>query len=269
MNKISHIKIAFIDIDGTLSNSNKKITNETSNSIKMAGNKGLITVLCSGRDNDYVYEYSKNANASSFGISCNGALIFDYKNDKSIYDCKMDFRQVEKIWDYCNAHNVVCILNSDRIKYCNESTYEDKNTMFINDIYNINIYQVVVIGKSFETIYNLDNYIKENTNFKVANASNCYVNKDLNGTRYFLDLTNKDVNKGVAINKLLSHLNLKKENAIGFGDHINDFDLFNSVGYKVAMENAKDELKKKSDFITLSNDNDGVAYFLNNFIDYE
>ena len=49
---------------------------------------------------------------------------------------------------------------------------------------------------------------------------------------------------------------------MAIGDHINDIDMFNAVGYKVAMGNAWDELKEQADFVTKTNDDDGVKYAL-------
>ena len=60
--------------------------------------------------------------------------------------------------------------------------------------------------------------------------------------------------------------NIKKEESLCFGDYVNDLDMFDACGFKVAMENASAELKKKADFITLSNNNSGVAYFINKYI---
>lgn len=273
MNKLKNVKIVFVDIDGTLSNSKKQISEETKNAIKKATRKGLIVVLCSGRCNEYVCKYSKLANASKFVISCNGAQIFDYKNNTSIYQKKLDFFEIKKIWDYCNENSICCILNSNNKRYCNSfEFYGQEDKIYLNNISNIknqNIYQIVSGSNTFDSIYNLEKYINTNTNSKIVNASNCYINKNINENHYFLDITNKNVSKGNAIKELLSFLNLKKEDAIGFGDHINDFDLFKEVGFKIAMSNAMQQLKDKADYITISNDDNGVAYFLNNYIDYE
>ena len=57
-------------------------------------------------------------------------------------------------------------------------------------------------------------------------------------------------------------MNIPKENLIAIGDHVNDLDMFKAVGYKVAMGNAYDELKDKANFITKTNDEDGVMYAL-------
>ena len=109
-------------------------------------------------------------------------------------------------------------------------------------------------------------YITLSPTLKIANASSIYLKRLLEGNGYFFDITNKDVSKGVAIEKVLKHLNISKENSIGFGDHINDYDLFNAVGFKVAMGNANEKLKEKADYVTLTNDENGVADFINKYL---
>lgn len=273
MEKLKNIKIAFIDIDGTLSNSEKKITSETIKAIKEAKTKGLQVILCSGRSNRYVYNMSKIANASNYFICCNGAEIYDYNENKYIYYNKMDFEDIKKVWYFCKDNGICCILNSTKDRYCNEHLYiEEKNRYLIDDINivkDIDIYQIITGNNNYDSMYRLSECLKEIENLKITNASNSFVTKNKNSNHYFLDIDNKDVSKGNAIKKVLNYFNLTKENAIGFGDHINDFDLFNEVGFKIAMNNASTKLKDKADFITLSNDENGVAYFLNNYIDYE
>ncbi len=65
---------------------------------------------------------------------------------------------------------------------------------------------------------------------------------------------------------MLEILNIKKEESIAIGDDNNDLSMFEQVGYKVAMENAIDSVKQKADEITLSNDEDGVAIFLDKLL---
>ena len=83
----------------------------------------------------------------------------------------------------------------------------------------------------------------------------------------FCDIVNIDSNKGNAVKKLLEILNIKKEETIAIGDDINDLSMFEQVGYKVAVSNAIDIVKEKADEITLSNDEDGVAVFLNKLLE--
>ena len=270
MEKLRNIKIAFIDIDGTLSNSERKISDETKEAIKNATNKGLIVVLCSGRNNGYVYNASKNCNASQYIISCNGAEIFDYKNNLYINNEKISFNDLEIIWDYCINNNLGCILNCNDKRFCNINHYieqDDKSIISSIDSLNDDVYQMVTFGYEYERMNNLEKLIKIG-NLQITNPSSSYLKKDCSSHHFFFDINTKGVNKGNAIKKLLNYLNLTKENAIGFGDNVNDFDLFSEVGFKIAMGNANERLKKIADYTTLSNDEHGVAYFLNNFIDY-
>ena len=65
---------------------------------------------------------------------------------------------------------------------------------------------------------------------------------------------------------MLEILKIKKEETIAIGDDVNDLSMFEQVGYKVAVDNAIDIVKEKADEITLSNDEDGVAAFLNKLL---
>ena len=77
---------------------------------------------------------------------------------------------------------------------------------------------------------------------------------------------NIDSNKGNAVKKLLEILNIKKEETIAIGDDINDLSMFEQVGYKVAVDNAIDIVKENADEIILSNDENGVAVFLDRLL---
>lgn len=83
----------------------------------------------------------------------------------------------------------------------------------------------------------------------------------------FCYIANIDSNKGNAVKKLLEILNIKKEETIAIGDDINDLSMFEQVGYKVAVDNAIDIVKENADEITLSNDEEGVAVFLDKILE--
>lgn len=267
MKKLNNIKIAFIDIDGTLTNSKKELTEITVEAVKQLINKGIYVVLCSGRTNSYVCKFSKKANASQYVIACNGAEIYDYKNKKNIYANKLSLKDIKTLWNYCNKYDMECNINTEKERYTNKENNQGKILIKdIKEIEDIDIFQIVSGHKSLLFMEEMEKYIYDSPTLKIANASNIYINKIIDGNGYFFDITNKDVSKGNAIKKILEYLNIPKENSIGFGDHINDYDLFNAVGFKVAMGNANDNLKVQADFITLTNDENGVADFINKYL---
>ena len=82
MDIVEDTSIIFIDIDGTLTNSERKITKNTKKIIKQVIDKDILVVLCSGRPNDFTIRKSKLVKASNYVISNSGNLVYDYKNDE-------------------------------------------------------------------------------------------------------------------------------------------------------------------------------------------
>lgn len=70
------------------------------------------------------------------------------------------------------------------------------------------------------------------------------------------------VDKGKALIWLGKHLGIRKEEIMAFGDSSNDLKMMKGVGIGVAMANAREDVKEAADYITASNDEDGVAHFI-------
>ena len=83
---------------------------------------------------------------------------------------------------------------------------------------------------------------------------------------FFLEFFNKEANKGVGVKLLANHLGIKREEVITVGDEMNDFSMIEYAGLGVAMGNACDKIKEISNFITDTNNNDGVAKVIEEFI---
>ena len=89
---------------------------------------------------------------------------------------------------------------------------------------------------------------------------------DNSNNEKWLSLNPKGINKFTTLKKLCTNLNISINEVIYFGDSANDLSLISKVGLCVAMNNALQEVKKQAKKITLSNDNDGIAHFLNMMI---
>ncbi|MGL4492402.1 MAG: HAD hydrolase family protein, partial [Tannerellaceae bacterium] len=74
------------------------------------------------------------------------------------------------------------------------------------------------------------------------------------------------IDKAYSLQKLLDHLKMDKEEMMACGDGFNDLSMIRFAGFGVAMANAQDAVKEVSDFITLSNEEDGVAHVVERFI---
>ena len=82
----------------------------------------------------------------------------------------------------------------------------------------------------------------------------------------FLEVVPAGIEKSASLESLLDILNIKREELMACGDGMNDISMLKYAGLAVAMENAYPEVKEYADYITSSNDDDGVAYAIEKFI---
>ena len=86
-------------------------------------------------------------------------------------------------------------------------------------------------------------------------------------TPFFIEIMAQGIDKAASINRLVEYLGIKQEEVMAFGDGYNDLSMIEYAGLGVAMENAIDEVKIRANVVTLSHDNDGIAYILSQYIE--
>lgn len=263
---MNNIKCILLDIDNTLTNKNEEISNETIEYFNR-NLKGYYTILVTGRTNRYAVEKSKMCSASPIVISDNGAIIYNYEEDKVLYNNFFNSKVIKKIWKISQKNNIDCVFNTIYKRYRNNIYMNDEylknNNIGINSIDELqdNVSQIVLFSNN-EIEYNKClNDIKILKNVEVSNKG------QENDGRYFADLNVTGTSKGKAIIELYKFLNITKENSICFGDSSNDITMFEQSGYKVAMKNSTEAIKKLADSITeFSNNENGVIEFLKKYL---
>ena len=272
-NMLEDIKAVFLDIDGTLTNSKHEITQEVKDSIKRLRKKGIYVILCSGRNNKDVCKYSKKVCASEYAISSNGAQIYNYKKNENFYKNDIQYNEISKVWNYCKEYNLELVFNTVDYQFGNNvfcsDIYKDRKVLKdVQDIKDKEVYQIIINSNDYYNMKKCNEFINKNEELKIANYSRDYLKNEINSKEpYYIFINDNSVDKGTAIKYFLKVMNLKKKDTVCFGDRINDLTMFNSCGKTVAMDNADDSLKEIANYITLSNDENGVAYFLNKYIE--
>ena len=268
MKKLTDIKIAFIDIDGTLVNDKNKVLFRTKRSIKKLVERGVLVVITSGRHFNYCVNMSKLACASHLVIASNGAKVYDYLNDETLYSNYVSFEKVNLIYDYCAKNEIGLAFNTNLGRYINrfllDSKYKGQVITEIDKFIDFDISQCVFICDSYDKLLMCKEFVN-GIDLDIAYISKSFHDKSINDL-CCIDALNKGVSKGNSAKFIMDRFGIKKEESICFGDYINDLDLFDACGYKVAMGNACDELKEKADFITLSNNKNGIGYFIDKYI---
>lgn len=109
--KYKNYKAIFIDIDGTLRDQKRNISNRTIQTIKKVTEKGILVILCSGRPRKYTENISRECFASKYIITSNGGNVYDYKEEKIMYVNIMDKQACLELYQ-------IAFINNNDIEQC-------------------------------------------------------------------------------------------------------------------------------------------------------
>lgn len=259
-------KIVFVDLDGTLKNNNQKISIRNKEIIEKLFDIGILVVFTTGRPLNYTISLSKQFSASNYVISSNGAEIYNYFNKKIIYNSIISNEVLIKLNELIKKYNLFFIANCLLKSYTNKD-FGDPGKKIINsleDIFDEKISQLIVESYDVESMKKFKKELINIPNIKISNKSR---NPKDSNKILFYDITNKDVSKGNAIKILCDYLKIDINKTMAIGDSDNDIEMLQVSNVKIAMSNATDNLKKVANFVTLSNDQEGVAVVLEQLYD--
>jgi Cof subfamily protein (haloacid dehalogenase superfamily) len=263
-------KAVFLDLDGTLLDDNKKISEENKEAIKQAKEKGVQVFLCSGRQQNLVKDYKNEINASDYIICCNGAEIYDCNSKQELFSSNLPEDVVYNLYEYANSRKYLTRIDTRYGRFINDMKYfiskeveiEPDLNKFISEN---KVLQFTIGTETEEEIDSVIEYIKS-LNRSDIKIENKYLARAKTYTVWAINIINVNTSKGNAINGLCKYLKIDVNNVIGMGDDHNDISMMKTVGYGVAMGNAVPKLKEYAKEVTLTNNESGVAKILKNKI---
>jgi Cof subfamily protein (haloacid dehalogenase superfamily) len=268
-------KILYVtDLDGTLLNSKKKLSEFTIKTINDLVNKGMCFSYATARSLSSASIVTNGLTTNIPVIIYNGTFIVNaYTKEKlfSLYFSEEEIKTIVDILDkysifplvygYINGEEKVSWIikkENDGIRRYINSRKGDMRLRPIeskNELYCGELFYFTCIGTKNELI-GIYEYLNK------LDIFTCTLQQELYCEEYWCEIMPKNATKGNAIVKLKEKLNCKK--IISFGDAINDIPMFKISDESYAVENAVDELKKYATRIIMSNDKDGVAKWLEN-----
>ena len=264
-------KIIFIDIDGTLRNDLGEISNRAKEIIKKLTNNGIIVVICSGRPIRSTKEVSIMCNASKYIITSNGAYGYNYEEDKIIFKNPMNKNSCIKLYNLAKAYDTNFIMNTEKGRITLKKTNNEYDILLNEPIENfvnkVDVMQCLLQDSNFEKIKRLKPFIEKIENVGIKNQSKSLTNPNVKPREItYCDIADEKTSKGFGIEKMCKSLNISLKDAISIGDDYNDVSMFKKTHLSVAMGNANDEVKSNAKYVTLTNNEDGVAVFLEKLI---
>ena len=215
-------KAIFIDIDGTLRDNNKNISQRTINAIKKVTDKGILVVLCSGRPRKYTEQISRQCFASKYIITSNGGNIYNYKDNKVLYVNCMDKEALIKLYEIAIPEDVRFIMNVGEGRVVNKVKHlkeEKKLEEGIKEfVYNNDIVQCTIADSNFDKIKSLIPKIEQVKNVEIKNRHKSLLDPNFPKIdTIYCDIANIESNKGNAVQKLCEILNIDVKDTIAIG----------------------------------------------------
>ena len=264
-------KVLALDIDGTLTDSAKRITDRTKESVLAAAKKGVKIVIASGRPVQGIRAFAEELKLKEndgYILSFNGGRLISCRTGEIIHDMKLPLEYLPEIYALSKEYgvNLMSYEGDDLIT----ETPDDEFLEIEARINGLGIKKVDNLVKHINFPINKclmlgeGNYLAQVE--KKVHAALCDRMDVYRSEPYFLEILPKGVDKAKALEKLLGTLDFKREELMACGDGFNDLTMIEYAGLGVAMENARDEVKKRADYVTCSNDEDGVAAAVEKFI---
>lgn len=269
-------KLIAMDMDGTLLTTEKKVTECSKNVLKKAADAGVKLVVCTGRIYTSAMVYAKLIGTKAPIIASNGAYIREKDSNEIIYSKTLSRDEVYYIiktaksfgfYPHIFTNNTIfsekLIYSSKNYTKWNEDLPQEERIMIeiVDDLYKVveekdgQILKVVIMSEEIEKIAEFKNQVGKELD--VSMVASWYNN---------VEIMAKGTSKGNAVKVLSEHYGIPREEIICIGDNENDLSMIEFAGMGIAMGNAEEEVKKAADYVTDTNENDGVAKAIEKFI---
>ena len=258
-----------LDLDGTLLQSNKTVSDKTVRVLRRAAEKEIHIVLATGRTVWGIQPLLKTLGCVRYAVMANGAIVRDLQTGEVISEHLLSAEKAVALYDYVRPLDVMFDFFADGVGYTDKSFYSyiervpaDQATrqMLIDSrkpIASVRDYltqsgegveKVNLLFADMETRKRIWRELQEEGDLVVT--SSLAVN---------LELNDRAATKGNGLAGLCHYLGIPMSQVMAFGDSYNDINMIKTAGIGVAMGNAGEEVKAAADVIALSNDEDGVA----------
>ena len=257
-------KVIALDIDGTLTNTDKVMTPETVKAVIDLQKEGLHVVIASGRSEYGFRHIADELQFDKYGnyiMSFNGGRIMNYATGEIVYDNPLPLSYIQEIYDIAVKYDVG-ILGYDRdclISGNGIDEYQELDAWACK----MNLKETDDFPSYFSKAFNKCLLTGEPEKLKeVLPLVKAQLDDRLNvflSEEFYIEVVPQGVHKAAALGQLLEKLGCTREELVCVGDGMNDKTMIEYAGLGVAMGNANPAVKEVADYITDTNDNDGVV----------
>ena len=260
-------KLIAMDLDGTLNNDQKIITEKTKAALMATQKRGIRLALASARPSPGLFKERDVLRLQDYNgilMSYNGGRIVDAATGKVLFETSMDLAQTKQVLRRLEALPVTPILDDGVQFYVADKNgykvdYECKNNnMTCTEVGNLADFLSFAPVKILMSVQpeELAEVQKQIADFLPETLT------VVQTAAFYLEVIPKVINKGQGIRDICAVLGIDPSEVISFGDAANDIPMLREAGMGVAMGNAAEAVKAAANMVTLSNNDDGIAVAL-------
>ena len=269
----NNIKLAAVDLDGTLLADNKMLCDGANEILENAKKRGIYIVPITGRPYKGVPDFIKALSSVEYLITSNGAQIIEKESEKSIFSYTLSNEKSKNIMKVLRSFPCLFEPFCDGVGYTEKHIYDFYLKNFKGTPLEEYFTSSRVICKGYDEIFKdsskcADEFFVSCPDEKTRSELMKEIEK-IGSVQFcthrdrFLEISEKGTDKGNALKTICNHIGIDIKDTIAFGDGENDILLLEAAGIGVAMENAEPPLKKHADLIAKSNNDNGVCEIIN------
>lgn len=266
------IKLVCIDIDSTLLNDKREITPAVKEAINTATKNGVKIVITTGRPITGVRDILKELNiagSDQYVITYNGGLVMSVDESEIIGTNLVDYEHYQKIEEFAQAENVYLQVETMNAAHTTNHVV-DYYGSFENSLVNLPLYvhekgQMPKDLEMIKAMITTDAKVIDQVIEKLPTDLTDRLNI-IKSTPFNLEFINKNTSKGSGLLMLADKLGIDISETMAIGDQMNDYSMISAAGVGVAMGNAIDEIKDIAQYVTLDNNESGVAKAINELV---
>ena len=273
------IRLIALDLDGTLMGSDKRMSPRNRQALEQAAKAGVWIVPCTGRFYKALPAEVRDLPFVRYVITINGAEVYDRTYDRVLYRAEISPSVTEELFDYMDRLPVIYDCYQDGWGWMDQR-FDPVLEEYLDD------------GTALDMVRNLRTPLQDfrqemkKRNLPIQKTQMFFRREDLDirkrelraiaerfpqvavssAVYYNIEINSCDAQKGRALRELCANLGIDPACAMAFGDGLNDVSMLRDAGVGVAMGNAPDEVKAEANLVAPTNDEDGVAQIVEQYV---
>lgn len=263
------IKLIALDLDGTLLNSKKQLSKENRKALTECIQSGILVVPCTGRTADGIPSEIKDIDGIRYAIATNGAVIHDLKENTVLDTRMLTWEKAMELLEFVDNYPVMYDPYIEGRGITEPKFFENLSDYCLTDALQDLVKKTRDLHPSIiDYVRNIRKPVEKINLFFPDMEGRARLRAELNKQADILVTSsipnNLEINalgasKGEAIHRLADLLGIDRAQTMAIGDGENDFTMIRMAGVGVAMKNASEELQAEANYVTETNDDDGVA----------